>query len=103
MNSALIRTNALKRVIQQMPENFVYGVIGPICNRQYMSNDDLKRMFGAYAALGFLLLPGLCALPLLALITPTPARYLFLGVWAVLVVLAALLVARLVWRLRRKG
>jgi hypothetical protein len=66
-----------------------------------MSNDNLKRLFGAYAALAFLLLPGLCALPLLALITPAPARYLFLGIWALLALALAALIVRLSLRLRR--
>ena len=66
-----------------------------------MSNDDLKRLIGAYAALAFLLLPGLCALPLLALITPAPARYLFLGVWLLLALALAALIVRLALRLRR--
>jgi hypothetical protein len=66
-----------------------------------MSNDDLKRWIGAQAALAFLLLPGACALPLLALITPTPARFLFLGVGALLVVALAALAARVAIRLRR--
>ena len=66
-----------------------------------MSNDDLKRRLGAQAALAFLLLPGLCALPLLGLITPPPARYLFLGVWARLVLAFAVLVARASVSLRR--
>jgi hypothetical protein len=68
-----------------------------------MSNDDLKRWLGAHAALAFLLLPGACALPLLALITPAPARYLFLGVWALLVLVLLVLAARVVLRLRRAG
>jgi hypothetical protein len=66
-----------------------------------MSNDDLKRMIGAHAALAFLLLPGLCALPLLALISPAPARYVFFGVWALLALALAALVVRLALRLRR--
>ena len=66
-----------------------------------MSNDDLKRLIGAYAALAFLLLPGLCALPLLALITPAPARYLFLGIWFLLALALVALVVRLALRLRR--
>jgi hypothetical protein len=66
-----------------------------------MSDDDLKRLIGAYAALAFLLLPGLCALPLLALITPAPARYLFLGVWLLLALALAALIVRLALRLRR--
>ena len=66
-----------------------------------MSNDDLKRRLGAYAALAFLLLPGLCALPLLALITPPPARYLFLGVWALLCLGLAVIVTRAIIHMRR--
>ncbi|HEX5691000.1 MAG TPA: hypothetical protein VFX76_13395 [Roseiflexaceae bacterium] len=66
-----------------------------------MSNDEIKRIIGAYAALAFLLLPGLCALPLLALITPAPARYLFLGVWVLLLVALLALLARLARRVRR--
>ena len=66
-----------------------------------MSEDNLKRWIGAHAALAFLLLPGACALPLLALITPAPARYLFLGVWALLVLALLVLAARVVVRLRR--
>jgi hypothetical protein len=66
-----------------------------------MSNDDLKRRLGAQAALAFLLLPGLCALPLLGLITPPPARYLFLGVWALLVLALAAIVARAIANMRR--
>jgi hypothetical protein len=66
-----------------------------------MSNDDLKRRLGAQAALAFLLLPGLCALPLLGLITPPPARYLFLGVWALLVVALMIIIARAIIHMRR--
>ena len=66
-----------------------------------MSN-DLKRRLGAQAALAFLLLPGLCALPLLGLITPPPARYLFLGVWALLVLAFAVLVVRAITSMRRQ-
>jgi Flp pilus assembly protein TadB len=66
-----------------------------------MSNDELKRMIGAHAALAFLLLPGLCALPLLALISPAPARYVVLGVWALLALALAALIARVALRLRR--
>jgi hypothetical protein len=66
-----------------------------------MSNDDLKRRLGAQAALVFLLLPGLCALPLLGLITPPPARYLFLGVWTLLVLALAAIVARAVIHIRQ--
>ena len=66
-----------------------------------MSNDDLKRRLGAQAALAFLLLPGLCALPLLGLITPPPARYLFLGVWALLVLAFAAIAARTIIEVRR--
>jgi hypothetical protein len=66
-----------------------------------MSNDDLKRRLGAQAALAFLLLPGLCALPLLGLITPPPARYLFLGVWALLFLTFAAIVVRAIVSIRR--
>jgi chromate transport protein ChrA len=67
-----------------------------------MSRDYLKRWIGTHAALAFLLLPGLCAFPLLALITPpSPARALFLGVWALLALALAALVARVAIRLRR--
>jgi chromate transport protein ChrA len=66
-----------------------------------MSEDQLKRMIGVHAALAFLLLPGLCALPLLALISPAPARYLFAGVWALLALALAAIVARVAVRLRR--
>jgi hypothetical protein len=66
-----------------------------------MSNDDLKRRLSAQAALAFLLLPGLCALPLLGLITPPPARYLFLGIWALLALALAAIVARALLHLRR--
>jgi hypothetical protein len=68
-----------------------------------MSNDDLKRRLGAQAALAFLLLPGLCALPLLGLITPPPARYLFLGVWALLVLALAVIIARAIIHMRRQN
>ncbi|HET9222576.1 MAG TPA: hypothetical protein VFO07_08735 [Roseiflexaceae bacterium] len=67
-----------------------------------MSNDDLKRQLGAQAALAFLLLPGLCALPLLGLITPPPARYLFLGVWALLFLAFAAIVVRAITSMRRQ-
>ena len=66
-----------------------------------MPEDQLKRQIGAHAALAFLLLPGLCALPLLALITPAPARFLFLGVWALLVLALAAIVVRAIIHLRR--
>src|SRR6266536_1408524 len=67
-----------------------------------MSRDYLKRWIGTHAALAFLLLPGLCAFPLLALITPpSPARALFLGVWALLALALAAIVARVAIRLRR--
>jgi chromate transport protein ChrA len=66
-----------------------------------MSEDQLKRRLGAHAALAFLLLPGLCALPLLALITPAPARFLFLGVWALLALALAAVVAQALLRMRR--
>jgi hypothetical protein len=66
-----------------------------------MSEDQLKRRLAADAALAFLLLPGLCALPLLALITPAPARFLFLGVWVLLAVALVAIIARAVMRLRR--
>ncbi|MFL5804441.1 MAG: hypothetical protein ACJ8CR_22195 [Roseiflexaceae bacterium] len=66
-----------------------------------MSNDDLKRWIGAHAALAFLLLPGACALPLLALITPAPARFLFLGLWALLAIALVVVAARVALRLRR--
>jgi chromate transport protein ChrA len=67
-----------------------------------MSRDYLKRWIGTHAALVFLLLPGLCAFPLLALITPpSPARALFLGVWALLALALAAIVARVAIRLRR--
>jgi hypothetical protein len=67
-----------------------------------MSNENLKRWIGTHAALAFLLLPGLCTFPLLALITPpSPARALFLGVWALLALALAAIVARVAIRLRR--
>jgi len=67
-----------------------------------MSRDYLKRWIGTHAALVFLLLPGLCAFPLLALITPpSPARALFLGVWALLALALAAIVARVAIRMRR--
>jgi chromate transport protein ChrA len=67
-----------------------------------MSNEHLKRWIGTHAALAFLLLPGLCTFPLLALITPpSPARALFLGVWALLALALAAIVARVAIRLRR--
>ena len=66
-----------------------------------MPDDQLKRWLGAHAAVAFLLLPGACALPLLALITPAPARYLFLGVWALLALTLAAVAVRVVLRLRR--
>jgi hypothetical protein len=66
-----------------------------------MSDDQLKRWIGAQAALAFLLLPGACALPLLALITPAPARYLFLGVWVLVALALVALAVRAVLRLRR--
>jgi len=66
-----------------------------------MSNDDLKRRLSAQAALAFLLLPGLCALPLLALITPPPARYLFLGVWGLLALGLAVVITRAITYIRR--
>ena len=66
-----------------------------------MSNDDLKRRLGAQAAMAFLLLPGLCALPLLALITPAPARYLFLGVWGLLGLGLVVVVTRAIIQIRR--
>ena len=66
-----------------------------------MSNDDLKRRLGAYAALAFLLLPGLCALPLLALITPPPARYLLLVVWGLLGLGLAVVITRAIIFMRR--
>jgi hypothetical protein len=66
-----------------------------------MPGDQLKRAIGAHAALAFLLLPGACALPLLALITPPPARFLFLGVWALLALALVVIVVRGAVRLRR--
>ena len=66
-----------------------------------MPEDQLKRWIGAHAALAFLLLPGACVLPLLALITPAPARYLFLGVWALLVLALLVVATRVALRLRR--
>ena len=66
-----------------------------------MPEDQLKRAIGAYAALAFLLLPGTCALPLLALITPPPTRFLFLGVWALLALALSAIVVRGAVRLRR--
>ena len=66
-----------------------------------MPEDQLKRQIGAHAALAFLLLPGLCALPLLGLITPPPARYLFLGVWVLLVLALAAILARAIIHIRR--
>jgi hypothetical protein len=68
-----------------------------------MSNDDLRRRLGAHAALAFLLLPGACALPLLALITPAPARLVFLGVWALLALALAATVARAIQLIRRNN
>jgi hypothetical protein len=68
-----------------------------------MSDDQLKRWIGAQAALAFLLLPGVCALPLLALITPAPARYVFLGVWVLVALALVALAVRAVLRLRRAG
>jgi hypothetical protein len=66
-----------------------------------MPEDQLKRRLGTQAALAFLLLPGLCALPLLALITPAPARFLFLGVWALLALAFAAIIARAIIHIRR--
>jgi TRAP-type uncharacterized transport system fused permease subunit len=67
-----------------------------------MSRDYLKRWIGTHAALAFLLLPVLCAFPLLALITPpSPARALFLGVWALLALALTAIVVRVAIRLRR--
>jgi hypothetical protein len=68
-----------------------------------MPEDLLKRQIAAHAALAFLLLPGLCALPLLALITPPPARFLFLGVWAMLALAFATIVARAIKLIRRNN
>ncbi len=66
-----------------------------------MSNDDLRRRLGTHAALAFLLLPGLCALPLLAMITPPPARYLFLGIWGLLGLGLAVVITRAIIVMRR--
>jgi hypothetical protein len=68
-----------------------------------MPEDLLKRQVAAHAALAFLLLPGACALPLLALITPPPARFVFLGVWALLALAFAAIVAHAIKLIRQNN
>jgi|GEM_PF-2936340 uncharacterized membrane protein YeiB len=68
-----------------------------------MQNEQLKRWVGAHAAIGFLLFPGLCALPLLSFITPEPARWVFAVVWLLLVCAFGGIVLRVVLRLRHEA
>jgi chromate transport protein ChrA len=64
--------------------------------------EQLKRWVGTHVALALLLLPGVCALPLLALIMPPSwAQALVIAVWALLALALVALGARVVLHLRR--